>query len=614
MFVLTKRLCIAAAVLGMTFIPGATLIAPVSAHAADYHAFLCAIPPGDTGEGSEAPTDGMTYSVNGAYLQAGSSCNGGGGSMYALMDGTLTHAYSATAEDTFTAPTGLSITGFNLWRYEEDGPSQPYGSPATNLWYTGVISVEGLCTDGCTSRGVSSPWYASRNEISDSNLSGVGAIHWAAACGGGPGGTCPESGTTYSSQYDVYSLDVIMEDPSSPTVSLLDGAILAGGTFSGSQNISFTANDSGSGVYSAWIAVDGATKIGPTILNTNGGLCKDLGATKDGLRSFLRAQPCPASASGLLTLNTATLKDGSHTASLYVDDAAGNQTIASTWTFTSQNAPVTQTAPSVSGTAEVGQTLTATNGTFTAPTSAGALSSIAGQWTLCNATGEKCSPISGATEPNYTPIASDAGHTIAYRDTVSDNDGTTNSESPPTLAVKEAPGSTTSCSGPCQTSPGNNTPSGGGVGGDGSGGPGGAGGSSGSLTVNLTPPGSSLTTTLLGNTIPWKTSLQITPRRVRRHELIHLSGRVSTFPRPPEGKLVYLQARTVNHTYAGHKTTYGRWITFKVTRTEPNGQFHVKYKFRLGGDHTYQFQAVAPAEGGYRDPAGSSNILAVVEH
>ncbi|HEY7891789.1 MAG TPA: hypothetical protein VIC05_06220, partial [Solirubrobacteraceae bacterium] len=135
---------------------------PRAAQAGNYHAFLCAIPPGDTNEGAAAPTDGMSYGVNGAYMYAGASCGGGGGSMYALMDGRTTHPYSVVAADTFTAPSGLSIAAFNLWRYEEDGPTQPYGAPASNLSYSNVISVEGLCAQslGCSTRGTSSPWYA----------------------------------------------------------------------------------------------------------------------------------------------------------------------------------------------------------------------------------------------------------------------------------------------------------------------------------------------------------------------------------------------------------------------------------------------------------------------
>ncbi len=536
--------------------------------------------------------------------------------MYALMDGGVTHP-SSSALATFNAPSGLSIAGFKMWRHEEDGPFVSYGAPASNLAYSGVISVQGICARslGCASRGTTSPWYAGVNEVSVGGLSGVSFLQWTVSCAGGS--TCPVSETAYSSAYEVFSLDVILDDPTPPSVSNMSGAILAGGTVGGQQDISFRATDEGSGVYSAWIVVDGNIAVGPSIINTNGGACTNLGATKDGLRSFLHPQPCPPSVSGLLTLDTAKLKDESHTASLYVDDAAGNSTVAAVWTFTSHNAPTIQTAPYVSGSPKVGSTLTATNGTFAAPPGAGPLSAISGQWMLCNAAGEKCSPISGATGMTYTPVESDASHAIIYRNTISDADGATSAESQPTSTVSEAPSSTGSCAGPCLGAGSTNGGTGGngGNGGNGSDGAGGVGGSSGSLTLNLSPPGPSPNSGLLGSTTPWKVSLRVFPRRVRRHTLMRLAGQVSTSPRPSGGKLIYLQARSVYlHWRHGHRTTvFGGWITFKIVRSKANGKFQASYRFRLGGNKTYQFQAVAPAEGQYRNPSGSSSITTVTE-
>jgi hypothetical protein len=640
MSVLAKR-CVST-LIGVLALCGAlALMKPITARAGTYHAFLCAIPPGDTGEGTAAPTDDMSYAVNSSYMQAGAGCGGGGGSMYALMDGTTTHPYSARATATFTAPSGLSIAGFKMWRYEEDGRSQPYGSPETNLSYTNVISVQGLCTDGCSSRGTDSPWYAGVNEVSVGGLSGVGYLQWAAACGGGPGGTCLESGTNYSSGYYVYSLDLLMEDSTPPAISGLAGAILAGGTVSGEQSVSYKATDSGSGVYSDWLVVDGHTVTGPSIIDTNGGACQNMGATKDGLRSFDHPQPCLPSVSGIISLNTASLKDGSHTASLYVDDAAGNQTVASTWTFTSDNAPVVTTIPNISGTTKVGSTLSATNGTYAAPSGAGSLSSTSGQWMRCNAAGEKCSTIIGATSATYTLVAEDLRHTIVYQNAVSDTDGQTTSDSEPTLEVAEAPGTGT-CTGSSCSQNGGSGGSNGGNGSNGSGGSNGSDGSDGSgtgtggdggtggsgvlgsgVTVVLPPSTPSSTANqgavLLGSAAKWVISLKVSPLRVRRRTRIKLTGLVSSSPRPGTGKLVYLQARSIGSAWKGkgshrHRVTvYGKWLTFQAFRAKSNGTFSSTYMFRLGGKHTYQFQAVAPAEGQYRNPTGTSTTITVKE-
>jgi hypothetical protein len=94
---------------------------------------------------------------------------------------------------------------------------------------------------------------------------------------------------------------------------------------------------------------------------------------------------------------------------------------------------------------------------------------------------------------------------------------------------------------------------------------------------------------------------------------------VSTSPRPDRGKLIYLQARSVGEAWKGkgtrrHRVTvYGKWLSFEDLRAEPDGRFSSSYTFRLGGHHVYQFQAVAPAEGQYQNPTGTSTTTIVKE-
>ncbi len=76
--------------------------------------------------------------------------------------------------------------------------------------------------------------------------------------------------------------------------------------------------------------------------------------------------------------------------------------------------PVSATAPpknvkppSIKGTAEEGQTLTAENGTWSeSPTS------FTYQWEICNSSGEACNNIPGATNPTYTLTQSEVGSTM----------------------------------------------------------------------------------------------------------------------------------------------------------------------------------------------------------
>jgi hypothetical protein len=75
--------------------------------------------------------------------------------------------------------------------------------------------------------------------------------------------------------------------------------------------------------------------------------------------------------------------------------------------------------PTISGTAQQGQTLNEVHGQWTnSPTS------YAYQWEDCDSSGNACSAIAGATGQTYTLIASDAGHTIRVRESATNAGGT----------------------------------------------------------------------------------------------------------------------------------------------------------------------------------------------
>ena len=95
-----------------------------------------------------------------------------------------------------------------------------------------------------------------------------------------------------------------------------------------------------------------------------------------------------------------------------------------------QAAPLNTTPPTITGTASVGQTLTAENGTWTnSPTA------YQYQWLRCGATGESCVGIPGATAKTYLVVAADRGHTLRVRVTAVNADGATNARSAQTAVV-----------------------------------------------------------------------------------------------------------------------------------------------------------------------------------
>jgi hypothetical protein len=97
-------------------------------------------------------------------------------------------------------------------------------------------------------------------------------------------------------------------------------------------------------------------------------------------------------------------------------------------------APRNTTPPTISGTPQVGQGLTASNGSW-----AGALpQAYSYRWRRCDATGGSCSDISGATARTYAPASADEGKTLRVRVTARNVRGAASSTSVPTAVVAKA--------------------------------------------------------------------------------------------------------------------------------------------------------------------------------
>jgi hypothetical protein len=87
-------------------------------------------------------------------------------------------------------------------------------------------------------------------------------------------------------------------------------------------------------------------------------------------------------------------------------------------TYTPTPPPINTAPPTITGTAQQGQTLTEHNGTWeNSPTS------FTYQWLQCDSLGTSCLPIAGATGQTYVPVAADVGHTIAVQETASNSGG-----------------------------------------------------------------------------------------------------------------------------------------------------------------------------------------------
>ncbi len=122
-------------------------------------------------------------------------------------------------------------------------------------------------------------------------------------------------------------------------------------------------------------------------------------------------------------------------------NSVDNATAVSTQTAivaTAPAAPANTTSPTISGTAQVGQSLTASPGTWTGfPTP-----TFTYQWRSCDSAGTNCADIAGATASTYTLVSGDATHTIRVAVTGTNGSGNSTATASQTAVVAEAPANT----------------------------------------------------------------------------------------------------------------------------------------------------------------------------
>ncbi len=450
-----------------------------------------------------------------------------------------------------------------------------------------------------------------------------------ASCGGLSSYKCPSGkgdSNGYAAVVYLYAADLTLSQASQPTVSDVEGELATAPTLSGSVDLSFHAADSGSGVYEAVFTVNGVL-AGHTLLDENGGRCRDVGQTSDGLPAFLYLQPCPASLSVNVPLDTTTLTNGTHHLVVSVTNAAGNSTVVLDRKVTVSNDPQAQSPPQSAGGGD-GETTTGSS----PPQSGGS----GGGGSTNNESSGSSSPQSagggGVETPENDPYPSPP--TPASQLT---SDNGTNASAGATLRVRWATTAHTALAGAyghSQTVVGQLTaPSGAPIAGallrvldtpDHEGARtvslvGARTAPDGSLRVRLPAglPSSRLTfayasnpadvvpdvTAALTLTVPASLSLNITPRDSHAGGTIVFSGTLHGTPLPPGGKQLVLEARAPG----------ASWRQFQTLATHAHGRYRASYRFRLAGPITYEFRAVCPAEADFPYGTGASHVVRVHE-
>ncbi len=532
------------------------------ARAGEYHVYSCRMP-----DGESAPVDGWSGSVGAGAAwdsYALNTCGEGGALVAALGDATSHIANVDTASQLFSPPAGERVAAAKLWR-AGDTAGGSIVNATYQFWLAGpaqtAIFDECLYVLGCVGQGDLANPLADENRVAvpDANLGPV--LYAIVSCGGVSEYKCPAAkgdANGYAAALYVYAADITLEQSEGPHASGVSGELTSAPTLRGASPVSFDATDPGSGVWQAVFGVDGRV-VQRTVLNDNGGRCRDVGQTSDGLPAFLHVQPCAQSVSADVAFDSTKAGNGAHRLTVSVIDAAGNAAPVLDRAVTIDNPPPPGTPNGANASAQArlavrwaGTAKASARGRFSrARTLSGRLTTAGGQ------------PISGAAiDVRATPAYAGA-RPLTMASPRTDADGRFSVSVP-------------------------------------------AGASSRTLRfayrAHLDDARAAATGALRLVTRAG-IALRVSPHTASAGSSIHFRGRLRGGPIPRGGKQLVLEARSPG----------SAWIQFKVVRTDARGRYRASYRFKFPGPADYRFRVRSEAESDYPFAAGSSNVVGVHE-
>jgi hypothetical protein len=540
----------------------ALLLWAAAARAGRYHVYSCRMP-----DGGVAEADGWKSLTSGAHSYATDTCSQSDGALTAALSdelGRTTNKESATWK--FEPSAQERLVGATLWRAGDAD-----GGNATGSSYEFTLSgpeansnpfSECFFSAGCEN-GVGSEAeplaFVNRVQVPGADLGGD--LYATAGCTGFAERTCTERGTDargFAAVVFVFAADLVLEQQVDPQAGDVGGELASAASVSGTSDLSFTASDPGSGVYEALFSVDGQV-VQRTVLNEDGGRCRDVGQTSDGLPAFLYVQPCPSSASADVGFDSELVGNGAHHLVVSVIDAAGNAATVLDRQITVDNPNAPGPANGVNASAQASLSVRwAGASTRHLSSGFGRRHEIVGK--LAAAGG---APISSAmVEVAATPASAGAA-TAAMTSVHTDGEGRFVLTLPPGVSSRTLRFAYRS-------------------------------------HIGDAAPAATATLTL---SVRAGLTLSISPRTASVGRSIYFKGRLLGGPVPRTGKLLVLEARAPG----------GRWIEFDDVRTNARGVYRASYRFKFSGPASYQFRVLSEPESDYPYAQGASNTVAVSE-
>jgi hypothetical protein len=533
------------------------------ASAGEYHVYACRTPSGE-----RAPVDGWSGSHEGAYDNyAEDTCGEGGALVAGLGDKTTHMATLDKATWTLSVPAEERMVGATLWRAGDADGGEAVNA-TYEFWLAGTSQNEAfnscLYQFGCLA-GVGNPGQplSEENRVVVPSVNLGSHLYSNAYCEGSSTYTCPGGkgdANGYAAVVYLYAADIVLEQSAAPTTSNVGGELASAPAVSGSSDVTFNASDPGAGIYEATFSIDGKV-VQSTVPDVDGGSCRNVSQTTDGLAAFLYLQPCPQTESVDVPFDTTALSNGAHHLVVSVLDAAGN------------SAPVLDREIDVDNPTPPRQAQP--NGT-----NASSQAALTVRWKsttrqhLTQGWGKRETITGQLTAPGNVPIT---GASI---------DLTATPEYTGAKPLRMASPQTGSDGRFAVSLP--------------------RGESSRSLTfayrVHIGDPQPVVTNTL-ALSVKAGIRLSVAPRVTSVGRSIFFKGVLEGAPLPAGGKQLVLEARSPG----------GAWIEFDVIRTGLKGRYGASYRFKFPGPARYQFRVLSKYEADFPFAEAASNMVGVRE-
>jgi hypothetical protein len=557
---------------------GVLLMLASAANAGKYHVYSCRTP-----AGASAPADGWsgTLAPGGAVDDFAINTCAEHGALVAALGSATTHLSKIDrATWAFEAPTFDRVIGETLWRAGDTAGGHT-ANATYQFWLSGpsqpAVFDECVSWLSCSAHGdITQPLTLANQVIVPAGNIGS-HLYISVSCFAPSEGYECEKGkgdaNNYAAVVYLYAADITLEQTAGPSVGPVSGELASAPSVGGATDIVLSASDPGSGVYEAVFSADGNV-VQRTVLNDNGGKCRNVGETSDGLPAFLYTQPCIGALSATsVGFDTTRLANGAHHLIVSVLDAAGNASTALDRTVTVSNPSPLAAGSGALTTAVPG--LGAVNGVNA---SAQATLTVAWKGTkgprlVCRygrvatiegrLNGPGGLPIMGAQVEVLATPANSGAKALAMTAVKTDAAGRFSLRLPSAVSSRTLRFA-------YRTHVGDATAA-----------------ATRSLTLAVRAG----------------VSMKISPHTASVGHRITFSGRLLGTPIPRGGKQLVLEARSGG----------GSWIQFHVIRTDSHGRLRATYRFRLPGPAVYQFRVHSEVEADYPYASGDSNTVTVHE-